>query len=67
MPGQSGKVIVSSIQSSIVSSIHRVLLYSLVSNGHVESELLTDYYSVSHSCLDQLMGARHKHTHILSR
>ena len=28
---------------SIASVIHRVLLYSLVSNRHVESELLTDY------------------------
>ena len=30
--------------SFIVSSIHRVLQYSLVSNGHVDSKLLTDYY-----------------------
>ena len=30
---------------SIASVIHRVLLYSLVSNRHVESELLYDNYS----------------------
>ena len=33
-------------QVGVVSSIHRVLKYSLVSYGHVESKLLTDYYWV---------------------
>ena len=38
--------------TDIVRMIHRVLLYSLESNGHVESELLTDY-------LDRLSSAQY--------
>ena len=56
----------------IVSIIHWVLLYSLVSNRHFESELLTDYILTGYRVLsivslDPLTGARHAHTPILSR